>query len=508
MQNVVSKVSGTSALAQVMAVPNLHKPVRLPTFPALERTAVLSFTDTSALGVPGGKSSPAVLVKDPAYPLWTQQVFPAIAESMWGSYERTQAPTTIPVLGARPLTVPFPPAPRNCGAFLTTSTPVPLVRHLGNIYWCLGGETTTGELAYRPAVEVELVDADEVVSMTVFWEFLSADGEVRVEEEFFSGAASYLHPTAVSSLGVSDFAVRPTSILLRTKLDNAVSLIRAGLTTTSASGTLSEYELVSPNARPVAVSRLYPYTRTPEEYQSVCWENTRATAVACLFKNVTSVMNKEGTVQAARVPKRTFPLLRPLGWNFGSVHPRDRYFGALENGFYAYTLSDASSEVFRDCADQSVGTGPLPATFFDFGLIEYGTVISFEDLDVGSASTLAVTLDRHIEFRTTSRLFPTDFSKLRLEEYHSSQMALADMGTMFENPTHLAAIARMAMTAAKAAWPMVRPMVISAASNLAGKVLKKADALAGDMRQASLTKPRGARPQRKPAKAAKQGRKK
>lgn len=508
MQNVVSKVSGISALAQVMAVPNLNKPVRLPTFPALERTAVLSFTDTSALGIPSGSAVPALLVRDPAYPLWTQQTFSAVAESMWGRYERTQPLTNIPLLGARPLTVPLPGAPRQCGAFSSTAVPVPLVRHSGNIYWCLGGETKTGERAYCPAVEVELTNPDEVVSITVFWEFLAPDGEVRVEEEFFAGAGNYLSPTAVSVLGLSDFAVRPTAVIVRSKLDDEIKAIRAGLTTTAGSGTLAEMELSAPNARAAVVSRLYPFARTPEESQSICWENTRATSVACLFKNVTSVMNKEGTVQAARVPKRTFPLLRPLDWNFGSVHPRDRYFGALENGFYAYTLSDAASEVFRDCVDQTINTADLPATLFDFDLIEYGTVISFADLDGGSATTLAVTLDRHVEFRTTSRLFPTNFSKLRLEEYHSSQMALADMGTMFENPTHLATIARMAMTAAKAAWPIVRPLVISAASNVAGKLLKKADALAGDMRQASMIKPKPTRPPRRMAKVARAGKKK
>jgi len=66
--------SSQSELVQTIAVPREHRPLRIPSFPALERTSVLSFTDTFTLVTdevvdasdPGTRIA---VIRDPVFPL-------------------------------------------------------------------------------------------------------------------------------------------------------------------------------------------------------------------------------------------------------------------------------------------------------------------------------------------------------------------------------------------------------------------------------------------------------
>lgn len=515
MQQINTKASGISALAQTTAVPNLHKPVRVPTYPALERTATLAFTDTTTYAVSAGATTSVVLIRDPVFPLWTEITFPNVATSLFAQYHDEG----YPFIATTPTTFPLADSPQTYAAAGTQSPAVtPMVRNGSQLYWCLGGRTrSTAGIAFQPCVEFYLTANVAQLDMVVTWEFLTFDGEVVVVDTTHPRGASNAYQGVVFPMATGDyFGFRVVSVYSTCPTGTTnlplVGGIRVGVTTTApgVSNAVVATPMANPAARGSVAYRMYPLQRSPEESQNIIWENVRCTAAAVLFSNVTSVMNKEGTVQAARVPRRTFGPFDAASWSFAGVHPRDRYFGSLEKGFYAFTLSDAASELFRDCQGVPAYAGGLVGAFslnvFDYGSVEYATVIQFVDYDSTVGTTLAITLDRHIEFRTTSRLFPTDYSRLRLEEYHASQMALADMGTMFENPVHLASIARMALAAAKVAWPVVRPYVLSAAAGLASKALGRVDKIAGTMSQASLVPPARA-PVRKRAKAAQKGKK-
>lgn len=511
MQAIADKVRDCSLTAQTIAVPNLHKPLRLPTYPALERTATLAFTDTSALSV-AEASFAAVLLRDPTYPLWVDTAIPSQALSVTGTYQFVGAHGAIKGPDTGALTLQLSEEPDGIGVWHNAppiSFPLPFIRHSGRTYFPLGGNTR-GHTPFNFGVEL-VSSTSSQFAMVLNYSYLMPDGETQEFEKTFEKANSPItNPSCIVDASENAIAigVRITGVTV-VSVGTAINLstVYFGITTSKPvlgpSGTLlltGRAQLTTPVASTGIQYRLLPFSKTPEQTQTLLWENVRATATAALFTNVTSVLNKEGTVEAARVPKRTFPLLAPISWDFAAVHPRDRYFGAMEKGFYAYTLADTRSEEFRDAFDLVlVASQPsgLPFTTFNYDSVEYGTIIRFSDIDAASKTILAVTLDRHIEFRTTSRLFPTDYSKFRLEDYHASQMALANMGTMFENPAHLATIGRMAVSAARALWPVIKPYAITAAANLAGKAVAKLDKMSGNMSQAGLSEKKVVQVQRK-----------
>jgi hypothetical protein len=274
----------------------------------------------------------------------------------------------------------------------------------------------------------------------------------------------------------------------------AATGFRVGITT--ATGTTYALPLTVPNGAPVR--RLLPRFSPPEvEVSTLQYSATRATASSVLLSNVSQVMSKEGTVSAARMPTSVPYAFNPTLWaGFSKVHPKDRYFGALENGLYCYTLPDTHSEEFLD----SVGSSPTyadPIGIVDLRSFGYVYAIICSDLDDTAGTSLAVTLNRHLEFRTSSRLFPTNFAKYTLEQYHTAQMALAQLGCFTENPVHVAAIARMVAQAARVAWPYVRPYAISAARLAGQAAVGYLGNKLGDMTQKAMVKPPAPQKQKK-----------
>jgi hypothetical protein len=182
-----------------------------------------------------------------------------------------------------------------------------------------------------------------------------------------------------------------------------------------------------------------------------------------------------------------------------SVYPKDRYFGALENGLYTFTLPDSGAEQYRDTlqgptrsliAPTWAGV-PATAAVFDLDKLAYANVIAFNDIG-GDATTLAITVDRHIEFRSSSVLFPLGFSTLPLETYHAAQMALVQMGVFFENPTHLGMIASIVASAVRSvasyAAPIAREVGKAALTAAGDKLVNMATRRLGEMNQSKMVK--------------------
>ena len=79
--------------------------------------------------------------------------------------------------------------------------------------------------------------------------------------------------------------------------------------------------------------------------------------------------------------------------------------------------------------DYERDTKPLTIpVIVDLDALAYFHPIVFSDIDAGTDTQLAVTVDRHIEFRATSVIFPLGVSTASLETYHSSQVALVNQG--------------------------------------------------------------------------------
>jgi hypothetical protein len=484
MERVRNNVSGLERLAKIIAVPADFPAHRMPTFPALERTAVLGFTDTSTTFVSPGSTTAYVLCRDPAYPFWSNRTvsLPASQFGLAVSYN-----TAVAGAANEQITIPIgdvtPQFTGGAGASSLDPLTTPPFRRNGNVYFNLGGQHNTTQF-------------NCAVSMTVP---SGGPNKVAVRGTYLDGTfneviwdVSNLIPTPVSGRQFVIFALPADAIgyriseLVVTTSATGITFSEIAIGISTNSGAAND-PLYSPLAPVAAITRIMPTGPPPEvSTAALIWQNTRATASAVLLTNVTSVMNKEGTISAARAACSSFPVFSSFQWNgFVNIHPKDRYFGALENGLYTFTLPDINGETFRDCLISPEGL--TFAGVVELDQMQYCTAILASDLDAtGSVGTsLATTVARHIEFRTTSRLFPTGFAKEPLETYHTAQMALVSMGTIMENPTHMTQIAKMVTGAVRAFWPVAKPIVYQAGVKLVKAATTK---IAGDMRQAKLQK--------------------
>lgn len=476
MERIQSNVSSLDVLAKTIAVPRLHKPLRTPTFPSLEKTAVLSFTDTGTRSVPAGATGYYLLVRHPAYPLWNDRVMGDLGAgytTMNASSVGFAVNGSVVDIGESELEM-F----GDWGSGIT-----PIIRHENNDYFLVGGRISDGTPSPAPypyRLGIQATVASGVMSY--------ADVEVRYLRSgptgwnLFEGDAALTLSVAGNQVGavldIPDdvFAFRVNQITwFAGGTAGTIQNTRFGVTTTLSTATTAQKAQCLSN--PVSngqslIRRLMPAFPPPAIGDSaIPYEATRATAAAVLLSNVTAVLNKEGTVEAARAPVSSFEAFQPLKWDFGSLQPSSRYFGPLEKGLYVYSLADAKTDQFSDCVRGNYA-------IFDTKMFDYVTMVKLVDFEASSTSNMAITLDRHIEFRCSSQLFPTGYAPASLEAYHTAQLALIQMGTMMENPAHLATIASMAHKAIQAAMPVLRPLaahygqkMIASAANWANKKL-------------------------------------
>lgn len=201
----------------------------------------------------------------------------------------------------------------------------------------------------------------------------------------------------------------------------------------------------------------YPATSVnPEYYNSVApFRSTRLNASALLLTNVTKVLNKEGTVESSRVifnPDSGRTFMNADVPTVSTSNPETRYFGALEKGAYTFTAPDQESLVFTtpyetvrvNDALLSNGGSSVPI-FVPEQLAErpvmnlnprYMNAIILTDLDMTDDTQLALTLDTHWEFRTISTLYQLDYSRMPIETYHAAMLAVMRAGLFYENNTH------------------------------------------------------------------------
>lgn len=502
MEKVSGKFSHLENMARTIAVPRLNRPRRVPTFPALERTALLGFTDTGTMEVktlPDTTVVPcAVLVRDPAYPLWTMAQMPLMGSFY---YDVPLDTGTATLAAGEEVSIPCPgtiPNLNTAGTWGNLKRRFPVVVWKGNQYMLLGGGDGNVD-PFTIAVETEASVAYSKI--TVFCEYLQeAFGEITAV--FRTKTAPCTSSGAFNS-AIWDtenngyLAVRFLSVTMETAATGtSITALRLGFGTTQT-------DLANPLTGPstgIVCARLIPHFAPPALEDSILpYRGSRATAVACLFSNVTKVLNKEGTVQGARVATDSFPVFQPTLWSFGVLHPKDRYFGALENGLYAYTLADNSTDLFKDTANED-------QALFNLDGFNYAVVVQFVDQDLDTVTTLALTLDRHVEFRSSSLLFNTDYCRESLESYHQAQLALLGMGCIMENPTHLANIAAMAARAVKAAWPVVKPIAYAVGRKAVAHAADWANKKLGVMTQKQMTQPKQQKPARRKTPARKPAR--
>lgn len=420
-----------------------------------------------------------MLCRSPTYPLWGTTA-PAVGVAgqvvaLW-TYGNASEVFSVGTFTETNLPVDVDP-PIASGSFASAWADLYVIGKRGDRF---GWYVPQGYSAY-----IQLALANNVVGTAqaeVSWVPLSDDSDTDVFTTSLSVSSS---GTAFNFGGVGGGFMFLDGLRCLT-VASATSLvgIQAGFSTTSS--VLSRFPLFTPTE----------FSTAPLVYRA-----TRVTACAALFSNVSQVLNKEGTVDAARLNSKTGALLSGTGSRISTTHPKDRYFGPLEHGLYTYTMPDAESEQFVDHVwdvdNTANGNVPnfvitTPKPVFVLDNIGYKNSIMFSDLDPSSTTTLAVTLAIHLEFRSSSMLFPVGFSTVPLEEYHKVQMALAQLGCFFENPVHWAMIGSAVRAAVAKIAPVVAPYARAALVHGGQMLLNAAAKKLGSQMgtQATLAKPK------------------
>lgn len=466
-KRVRPNVSAMSDLVQYQVVPHGRRPLRLPTFPQIERTSVLSFMDNANVGTPadsapGQGSVDLLLVRSPVYPLWQSR------QPVVGSYSHytlfsptadTNFPKTVGATLDADDYVNFSRLTDIGGNLTWSSTPIYGVDNEERLwFWVPAG------FKFCVQYSLQTLMATGSWKQLVYFTNKFIPDEVVTEQVvvYTPGSSTITFLCSYDAPGSYGAWARVGRLLCSAdgSVNTSMGIVYVGFTT----GT----NLTNPTS---GTTRLtwYPVS-SPPEHSTVpyIYEQARANAVALLVQNATAVFYKQGVVTAVRKPVDEFSLLDTkigdLRQAVSGIAASERYFGLLEKGFYTYAPPDETTVKFQ-CYSYEDAAG-VSRPVLRLGGFGYVTAIAMTDLEQAGASQLALTLDTHLEFRNTTQLFDIGICSVTLEDWHKAQIAMAKLGYFFENPTHLAVIAKLARAAAAKLWPIVRPYAQAAGAKL------------------------------------------
>lgn len=487
-----------TALEQAISLPHEYSPMRYPSFPALERTAVMSFNVPKTLSFPTGATScKGAIFRQAAWPFWCDQtisnfgtmaVCPALDENGAGSgalagqsyilllddpnYYTTAAVTA----GVYP----------GVSGISTPSWEYPLFgKHQDRMYIYVPAGCYFTFVASSASKSVS-TDVTYSVSYEVW---TSKSSSSRLETGISVATTTNLGTMFTPSLSASNCWVRPLDIVVKASANIALGeislavLVSGGLPTYSPSAATGGLLNLPVNT----VSAFFPFASPPEfDVTERPWKDTRTTAASLLLTNVTKVLNKEGTVLAGRLQNRS-----DGAWNFTSdtlsqLHPAEKAMLALETGFYTYCPPSTDLSYFYDYSHTFAFSGPVVisstmATVPVFALDNdsYANCFVLTDSDPATPSSFAANVDWHIEFRNNSTLFPIGMSSITLEAFHQAILNLVSHGFFFCNFKHRAALKAILNAGRKYAplalgmLPPPARMVATAGLKVADKVLTK-----------------------------------
>lgn len=468
MQNTLSfqrsnPLQAMSGVARAMALPHEFAAQRLPSFPALERTAVLGFNQPGTASV-GRAAAPVIpttrglLMRQAAYPLWLE----ADQKDGWqytvmynDQLVRVNSQGMMPLDGSVGSWYMgnYTPAgtvagPRFTGCTATLPFNYPLV----------GEDSLAGkrEFVYVPkgATVIFSLGASNQggtwfasdPQIYLDYEVWSSPGETNLVAINLANFSSTTVALSNSFVAPYEMWVRPVSItqtatsVVTTNIQFTTSVsVTNAVAAVGSSGTANWHIYTIPNTG--ATQMLLPFANpcefatTPLPYYS-----TRLTAVAALFTNVTKVQNKEGTVTAGRLNPAATNVWRFDASSIVNLHPAEKQLLGLETGFYTFCPPSTDLADFWDYTLNTAG-GAAAAPVVRLDNASLVNAFIFNDPDAGT--TLAVNVDYHIEFRTTSALWPIGLSAMSLESLHGAQLSLTEVGFFFPNETHKEVLGRV-----------------------------------------------------------------
>lgn len=473
-------VRALTGLAKQIALPHEYSPERFPSFPALERTALMGFNAPTTLPLPASTAVKIMVARQAGYPVWAERTF----SSPWSyqvGYHTSQGPAStagIGMIAESSITEMYYWVVGNSTASTTVTgatgsskpfsyPPLAVDSQLGGEPWLyVPAGCTLGVFVGEP-----LVAAPVNVDVTVNFEAWRSPGQCNhwkglggtINTGFFS---TYL-PQAVTE----NTWIRPTSLTQNTPDIAAARVYRdmqihcvvfptAGVTATALQYNTTQGSI---NLAGTPTGQIFLPLIEPAEFvnSTLPWYSTRTTAAAFLGTNVSQVINKGGTVLGGRVAPQVENPFTVGSAYITQLHPAEKAYLPLESGVYTYVPPSTDLADFWDytlCTSSTLSSAPVYR-------LDNTSLVNVMFLTASAVSEfLACNVDWHVEFRTSSALFQIGLSAMTLESFHQAQLALAAAGFFFENPEHKAVLGRVIEAVRK-----IAPSAIGMINPLAGK---------------------------------------
>jgi hypothetical protein len=481
MQSVLPLTPGhplrnVTGLARQISLPGEHAPMRFPSFPALERTALMGFNQPATLVLPASTPVSMTLFRSATYPVWADQSLSLFyAMIVRTEYQPARALSSQGNVTYTPQTA-YTRQVLNNKAATTGSSKVSGVANNAAMWPMLGRDGPGLEYVYVPdgcwfsfvvvqgagtsnpgatsaVVDFELwLSPGQTTSGQSLVTILGAQtGGMSVSQQVSTGTWIRFSALALAPANANDL---PNDYYVGLYVANvAFAYIPSGVDTGEVSMIAASSRFHWPLVNPVEFSN-----------SALPWYAARTTAVAVLGTNVSQVLNKGGTILGGRVSPAVLSPWQVTQSYINGLHPAEKAFLPLESGIYTYAPPSTDIANFFDYTINTGGgasAGPRRMLSNDalYNKV-YITATAVEE-------QLACTVSWHIEFRTSSALFQVGMSAMPLEALHSAQLLLAELGFFFENPDHDRLLNRVTAGAKKYV-----PQLVGMVNPVAGKLLQ------------------------------------
>lgn len=470
-----------TGLARTISLPHEFAPVRYPSFPALERTAVIGFNAPYQWDPPSTNShNKAILTRQAAYPFWVEKTLASTKPLAHGYYTNTDETFLAPVAAGNTGPCIVTPLPRIARGY---SKQTGVANALEPAFTC-------GEARPDYPLDYPIIGVDEACGMLPFL-YVPAGGTVvaigtteeltAMSDKFVINLEAWACPGQTRQLtsilhtgGWAAKGVYGTLVLGEATWVRFRSIVMQGSDAASTAPAVrrmylyatnggvsapghSTVEQVSYSFGSAGINAVLPVSGVPEfSTSSIPWRSTRTTAASVLFTNVTPVLNKAGTFLGARVnPNSHNPFtISPEG--ISAFHPAEKAFLNAETGFYTYCPPSTDLAHFWDyCTQIGGGVGEPPESEIPNYRLDNDSLVNVIFFKDNVFANFAINLDWHLEFRNTSALFQIGLAAATLESLHQAQLTLTEVGFFFANETHKVTIGQILRKLASAAMKYV-----------------------------------------------------